>query len=250
MIGILLGVFTISLGAKAFTPNGLPLTKSRNLTGNTAKAIGAACILLGMAFIADGVFGTARIIALVSKPERNAATDKSLNASPVSPLLKSLPAAAGWDRHYTNDRQCSAEFPARPEVSQLNANGNEMQRMTLQRADGKGFYALNVMPVPKDSPMQTLEQIVESFRENHLAMKMPDGSGFTLLSERAIEQNEIHGSELNLAAGDDKVSLNRIFLSNGSIYRANVVIDTAAKDEADVNRFFESIRFHSETPNP
>ena len=66
MIGVILGVFAILLGAKAFTPKGLPLSSTRNLTGTTAKVIGVVCILLGVLFIVDGVFGTAHILAMLS----------------------------------------------------------------------------------------------------------------------------------------------------------------------------------------
>jgi len=58
MFGLILGVFTILLGGKAFTPAGIPLTRKRNLRGKTAKLIGAFCILLGLAFMADGLYST------------------------------------------------------------------------------------------------------------------------------------------------------------------------------------------------
>ena len=66
MLGIILGVFTILLGAKAFGPAGLPLSKSKNLTGPIAKVIGVICVLLGVLFIVDGVFGAAKILSLLS----------------------------------------------------------------------------------------------------------------------------------------------------------------------------------------
>lgn len=64
MLGLILGIFVILLGAKAFTPNGLPLTKDKNLTGATAKIIGVICIVLGVAFIADGVLASFSIVNL------------------------------------------------------------------------------------------------------------------------------------------------------------------------------------------
>jgi hypothetical protein len=70
MIGIILGIFTIGLGAKAFTPAGLPLSKTKNLTGTPAKVIGGICILLGAFFVLDGVFGTMNLIARFSGPRR------------------------------------------------------------------------------------------------------------------------------------------------------------------------------------
>ncbi len=66
MIGIVIGVLAILLGLKAFTPAGLPLTKDKNLTGTSAKVIGVICCLIGAAFIADGIFGTAKILSMFS----------------------------------------------------------------------------------------------------------------------------------------------------------------------------------------
>ena len=65
LLGIILGIFVILLGAKAFTPKGLPLTKEKNLTGTPAKVIGVVCIVLGVAFIADGVLASFSIINLL-----------------------------------------------------------------------------------------------------------------------------------------------------------------------------------------
>ena len=66
MLGLILGVFVIILGAKAFTAAGIPLTKKKNLTGITAKVIGVICILLGIAFLADGLLASFSIIRLLS----------------------------------------------------------------------------------------------------------------------------------------------------------------------------------------
>lgn len=70
LLGIILGIFVIILGAKAFTPKGLPLTKEKNLTGTPAKVIGIICILLGLAFIADGVFASFSIWSILSGGSR------------------------------------------------------------------------------------------------------------------------------------------------------------------------------------
>jgi hypothetical protein len=70
MIGIILGVLSIGLGAKAFTPKGLPLSKTKDLTGPWAKVIGVFCILLGVLFILDGAFGTMQIIATFTRANR------------------------------------------------------------------------------------------------------------------------------------------------------------------------------------
>ena len=56
MIGILIGIGAILLGAKGFTRDGLPFTKKKRLTGAGAKVVGAICLLIGLAFIADGIY--------------------------------------------------------------------------------------------------------------------------------------------------------------------------------------------------
>jgi hypothetical protein len=56
MIGILIGIGAILLGAKGFTRDGLPLTSSKRLTGTGAKVAGVICLLIGLAFIAEGLF--------------------------------------------------------------------------------------------------------------------------------------------------------------------------------------------------
>lgn len=66
MLGLILGVFVILLGAKAFTEKGIPLTKEKNLTGATAKIIGVICILLGLLFLADGLLASFSIVKLFS----------------------------------------------------------------------------------------------------------------------------------------------------------------------------------------
>jgi len=56
MIGILIGVGAILLGAKGFTREGLPLTSKKRLTGTGAIVVGVICVLIGLAFIAEGMF--------------------------------------------------------------------------------------------------------------------------------------------------------------------------------------------------
>ncbi|EAQ82578.1 hypothetical protein [Blastopirellula marina] len=57
MLGIILGIVSIGLGLKGFTPSGLPLTRKKNITGVTAIVIGVFCCLLGAFLILEGAFG-------------------------------------------------------------------------------------------------------------------------------------------------------------------------------------------------
>jgi hypothetical protein len=65
MLGYILGALCIALGLKAFTPAGLPVTKTKSVSGTSGKVLGAACILLGILFILDAVLATGMIIRLL-----------------------------------------------------------------------------------------------------------------------------------------------------------------------------------------
>ena len=56
MIAILIGIGALLLGAKGFSSEGLPVTSKKRLTGTGAQTVGALCLLIGIAFIADGVY--------------------------------------------------------------------------------------------------------------------------------------------------------------------------------------------------
>lgn len=66
MFGIVLGILAILLGATAFTANGLPLTKTKNLTGTPARVIGVICVLFGMLLVAEGIWSTVRAVAAIN----------------------------------------------------------------------------------------------------------------------------------------------------------------------------------------
>lgn len=67
MLGVILGIFMIILGGKAFTPKGIPLTRDKNLTGTAAKVIGVICVFLGLAFVANGVLASLSIRSSMSQ---------------------------------------------------------------------------------------------------------------------------------------------------------------------------------------
>lgn len=56
MIGILVGIAAILLGVKGFTREGLPFTSKKRLTGTAAMVVGVICLLIGLAFLADGIY--------------------------------------------------------------------------------------------------------------------------------------------------------------------------------------------------
>jgi len=56
LIGIGIGVGSVLLGLKGFSPEGLPFTEEKRIKGNPAKIIGAICFVLGILFIICGIF--------------------------------------------------------------------------------------------------------------------------------------------------------------------------------------------------
>jgi hypothetical protein len=67
MLSFVLAVFVILLGAKAFTKNGIPLTRSKNLHGVGGKVCGVLCFLLAAFLIIDGLLGVANLARILSR---------------------------------------------------------------------------------------------------------------------------------------------------------------------------------------
>lgn len=59
MSGVLeLSFLILVLGAKGFTRAGMPFSAKRNLTGKSARIVGALCVLLGLSGIAFAYWGS------------------------------------------------------------------------------------------------------------------------------------------------------------------------------------------------
>ena len=67
MLSLILAVFVILLGAKAFTKGGIPLTRTKNLHGVGGKICGVICFLFAAFLILDGLFGMASVARMFSR---------------------------------------------------------------------------------------------------------------------------------------------------------------------------------------
>jgi len=67
MLSWILAIFVILLGAKAFTKDGIPLTKKKNLHGVGGKVCGILCFLFAAFLIIDGLLGMAHIARVLSR---------------------------------------------------------------------------------------------------------------------------------------------------------------------------------------
>lgn len=66
MLSWILAVFVFILGAKAFTKDGIPLTRTKKLQGKAGIICGVLCILLGLLLVFDGLLGMASLARLLS----------------------------------------------------------------------------------------------------------------------------------------------------------------------------------------
>jgi hypothetical protein len=60
IIRILFGGAVMGLGAKAFSEKGLPLSRTKNLTGIGARIIGTILVVFGLVWIVTGVWAAFR----------------------------------------------------------------------------------------------------------------------------------------------------------------------------------------------
>ena len=67
MLSWILAVFVILLGAKAFTKDGIPLTRTKNLHGVGGKICGVICFLFAAFLILDGLLGMASVARMFSR---------------------------------------------------------------------------------------------------------------------------------------------------------------------------------------
>lgn len=232
MLRIVMRVLEMVFGHKSSAPAELG-APSKQPFGLVAKVIALLCLLLGVVFIADTRLGSGKILGLFKKPKPEVKTE----VPPIPDLppddtgLETTTGPVVWERYHTLDRVCSAEFPGSPKRVEKKTQGVELQQMLLQRPPGKGFYALNLVAAPPDTS-QTLDEAVETLR-----------NAFGGVTDHAVKQAGFDGWQLDFIMSD-KVSMNRIFVWQGTAYRGNVVIDKGSEDDPDVKRFFDSIQFN------
>lgn len=232
MLRLVMRILESGKGDKSSAPT--ELSKSKSSTNPVARFFGMLGILIGVAYFADRYLGQGKIMtALFSKK-------KPAMAPVVAPLLpdpsrdesglEPSTGPADWKRYNTPDHVCSAEFPRPPKPADRKTASTELHQLLLQREANLGFYGLSQATAPPEKG-QTLEVAVENLR-----------NAFGAVNDKAIKQSGLDGWQLDFNM-DDKLSMNRIFVWQGTVYRANVVIDKVARDDPELKRFFDSIQF-------
>ena len=67
MLSWILAIFVIMLGAKAFTRDGIPLTREKNLHGTKAKICGILCFLFAAFLVIDGLLSMKHLLRMLSR---------------------------------------------------------------------------------------------------------------------------------------------------------------------------------------
>ncbi|REJ91786.1 MAG: hypothetical protein DWQ35_13870 [Planctomycetota bacterium] len=212
MIGIILGVFTILLGVKAFTSKGLPLTRQRNITGKPKITIGLLCILLGIVFISDGVFASFSILQLF---RGNAPVNNSED-------LESSKLVGTWsidtkevlpNGHYVTGRNLDTYRRDGTFVSNSRSqliDGDTDQPFVTMRTEESGTWTVKQNQICKhysDSNLLEFESNVPSITREQIASQMQDDIAkaqpecyavLSVTSEKVVLRDDESGTKIAL----------------------------------------------------
>ena len=143
-----------------------------------------------------------------------------------------------WQRFRLPDQRLSAEYPGAP--SPVEAGGKEMLVFT----SGKGTWVVHATAIAKDKRKLSAEQFLDDFRDHGLVMKKKDGTKAPVLVDERVKIGGVDGRKFVFHAHGNNLSYNRVFVFEGAVYQATVVADRELADDRDIQRFFDSIRFH------
>lgn len=232
---VVVGIIAIIMAISAITKKEIALSSAKRLTGRSAIIVGLAILFLGIVIV---VFGLIGIPWLTGAFPPRSGLPTNVQELPADQQL-----VVQWENHSTSDKRCSAEFPSPPTPVNVEIDGRILERLTLQRIDGKGHYALSCTELSQTDADQPVGEVLEKSKEAFFAAILPDGGRFKLVSESKIEQDGVSGYQMEATAGPSSVSLSRTFLHAGRMYRASVIIAAGKKDDVDAKRFLESLRF-------
>ena len=157
------------------------------------------------------------------------------------------PAAATWQRHSTNDRFASVEFPGTPEAKQQTdtLNGISVQRTSLTYdvpfKDISMF--LSFSPLPPEPPEQPNVPDAERFAavKAHFTQQ-----GFSIVRESPMRLGAGPGFALDLQRDGGKLRMwIRIAYVPWRVYRVVVSSTGSHHDDLIINHFLESFRVES-----
>jgi len=179
MLSLVLAFVVIGMGIKAMTPAGIPLTRQKQLHGTWAKVAGGFCLLLGVLFLADGVWSIARVTKQVAGMATNQPLSPPAQKQTIS--IDIPPAKSQWNLYTTPHGNITMLFPGIP--TEVNKGAIEeagvVQAYTYTSATDES--ALQVSNIRFDAPIDASEVWFDEARDTVLRLGRVD-----LASERTL----------------------------------------------------------------
>jgi hypothetical protein len=236
MLGILIGLLPIGLGIKAFTRDGLPLTRSKTLKGAAAKAIGVICILVGVAFIAEGTFSA----WLFFGGSRSSPPTSSV----ASVAIALPPSSQAWAMHECPRGGYSVVMPGTPSEEESPGNptigllGGHMS--IVEKGDGRAYVAkCSMFSVGRTDVKKELD----AARDSVVATL-----GGKLQSQQDMQLAGHPGREIVLSLPDNTVMRARYFVAGKNLFQVMAVVPRGQESSNETNEFFDSFRLLAAPP--
>lgn len=230
MLGILIGLVPIMFGITAFTRDGMLLTRSKKISGVAAKAIGVVSIVVGLVFVADGVFATWNFFRSIEATAKN-------NTPSIGARSAAKPADDVWVRHdcplggysvLMPDVPTVEESPADPRIGKL--GGCE----SLVEAHGRAYMA----QCSRFSLAHTdVDQELDAARDNLIGSLEGER-----LHEEDLELAGHPGREVVLSLPDGTVMRARYFIVDQDVFQIMAIVPRGQESSNETNEFFDSFR--------
>lgn len=222
MLGIILGIPVMLLGAKAFTADGLPLTRSKRLTGAKGRIVGAVCIVLGLGFLGGGIHSAASLYQKLQ-------TQKA----PADPLAHvTLPMT--WRRYDSPEHPFSIDLPAEPTVTR---NGE----MTMYAAMiGNQEYAVSHSKLDEANP--GAETILDEVEKNLAA-----GMGGKIDKAQDLTVGGHPAREFSIAMPDQTTVRMVVAITDNEMFQVVTAVPNKFATDPVIDKFLNSLEIH-DTP--
>ncbi len=216
------------------------------------RCLGLALLLLVPGCHAQGPPGTETPAAETPDTETPAAetpdaeTPDTETADTETPDAETLDAKSrAWQRYRLPNQRFSAEYPGLPSPVGFGGQAAGSETLMFMEPNGKGTWVVHATAIVEDQRSLSAEQILDDFRDHRLVMEKKDGTRAPVLVDEPVKIGGVDGRKFVFHAHGNNLSYNRVFVFEDAIYQASVVADRELADDPDIQRFFDSIRFHS-----
>ncbi len=153
------------------------------------------------------------------------------------------PPSGAWARAYTDDRRFSAEFPEPPQRDTETVQTVEFHTLTLPAKARNSNFALDYSDLPEHLRGVDEEGVLDATRDALLQFGGQPGKGAKLVREEKLSGPGPPGRFLLISTGDRYMQRMKVFIVGARSYRAIATTPRNPQDEADGQRFVDSVRF-------